>query len=97
MRELTIQDCEVVSGGFGPVGAGIDAVTGATTYIGATIGSGTGLLGGLLNSTVKSEYLLASQSQRHSSLRINRHTALVQSTTPQFLHEISDFSLSMLN
>lgn len=37
MRELTIQDCEVVSGGFGPVGAGIGAVTGATTYIGAAV------------------------------------------------------------
>ncbi|MFY3310512.1 hypothetical protein [Achromobacter ruhlandii] len=52
MRELTLRDCELVSGGVGPVGAAIGAATGAATYIGNAIGTGTGSMAGFVNSTV---------------------------------------------
>ena len=46
MRELTLRDCEVVSGGFGPAGAVIGGVSSGTGYIPHSAVSGTGSMGG---------------------------------------------------
>lgn len=47
MRELTLRDCEVVSGGFGPAGAVVNAIGAGVTYTTHSAVSGTGSWGGL--------------------------------------------------
>jgi len=52
VRELSMQDMEMVSGAFGPVGAAIGAVSGAATYVGYAAGSGEGSFAGLVGNTL---------------------------------------------
>lgn len=45
MRELTLRDCEVVSGGFGPAGAVANAIGVGVGYATHSAVSGTGSWG----------------------------------------------------
>lgn len=47
MRELTLRDCEVISGGFGPAGAVIGGISTGAAYITHSAVSGTGSWGEL--------------------------------------------------
>lgn len=47
MRELTLRDCEVVSGGFGPAGAVANGIASGVGYANHSAVSGTGSMGGL--------------------------------------------------
>jgi hypothetical protein len=51
MRELSIHELEIVSGGYGPVSAAGGAVVGAVGYSGYAITSGQGTVGGLAGAT----------------------------------------------
>lgn len=47
MRELTLRDCEVISGGFGPAGAVTGGISAGAAYITHSAVSGTGSWGEL--------------------------------------------------
>lgn len=51
MRELSIIELNIVSGGFGPLSAAGGAIAGATGYSGYAIGSGQGSAAGLAGAT----------------------------------------------
>lgn len=46
MRELSIEEGELVGGGVGPVGAVIGGISGGAAYAGSAIVTGSGSLGG---------------------------------------------------
>jgi hypothetical protein len=52
MREITLEEAEIVGGAVGPPGAAIGGLAGAAGYIGSRLGGGTFETKGFLGSVV---------------------------------------------